>query len=336
MKTTNIRRRIVLSIILVIAVYMMIVAGILFYPKNFNQNEYVLVIDKGDSLSSIARKLKNANVIYTRDGFLVLGKIRGLDSTIKPGVFYIHNPDSTWNIVKTIKTKPEKITVTLVAGFNYSQIQAVLAANPKVRSIAAFWPERKLLRFLDRYSDYLSIEGLLLPDIFYFDAGVEDKDIYRLSYRHMQQELQRQWNNRSEGLPYKSSYELLIASSLIEKETAHKQDRALVSAVLANRLKQGMRLQIDSSVIYGMGSAYKGKISKKDLLRDTPYNTYTRSGLPPTPIAMPSRQSLYAAAHPAPVNYLYFVSKQNKTGESYFSSNLKEHNQAVKKYILRQ
>lgn len=151
----------------------------------------------------------------------------------------------------------------------------------------------------------------------------------------MQRRLNEAWAGRQDGLPYKNPYEMLIMASLIEKETGHEADRDHVASVFVNRLKIGMRLQTDPSVIYGMGAAYKGKIRKADLRRDTPYNTYTRGGLPPTPIALPGKAALDAAAHPSGEKYLYFVSKMDGTGLSQFSHDLTEHNAAVRKYILK-
>ena len=151
----------------------------------------------------------------------------------------------------------------------------------------------------------------------------------------MQSRLKDAWEGRQDGLPYKTPYEMLIMASLIEKETAHEDDRAHVASVFVNRIEAGMRLQTDPTVIYGMGDAYKGKIRKADLRRDTPYNTYTRDGLPPTPIALPGKAALEAAAHPSAEKYLYFVSKMDGTGLSQFSHTLNEHNAAVRKYILK-
>lgn len=151
----------------------------------------------------------------------------------------------------------------------------------------------------------------------------------------MERELKEAWDDRDAALPYNMPYELLIMASLIEKETAHEDDRRDVAAVFRNRLEKNMRLQTDPTVIYGMGSAYTGRIRKADLQRDTPYNTYTRHGLPPTPIALPSKAALEAAASPAKSDYLYFVSRMDNTGKSQFSRTLDEHNQAVRQYILK-
>ncbi|MCV2509016.1 MAG: endolytic transglycosylase MltG, partial [Neisseriaceae bacterium] len=269
-----------LVIIPTLIILIIFIVQMLFYPKNLHQDEYLLVINKGDSVSSVATKLKQEGIIYTREGFILLAKIKQLNSKIKPGFFHIKDPSSSWDIVRIIENEPEKITITFIEGWNYQQIKYSLDANNRIRHLTKDWTEQQLLEFLDKNTSYTSIEGLLLPDSFYFYEGVEDKDIYKMAYSLMQKELKKQWEERQEGLPYKTPYELLIMASIIEKETGHVDDRGLVSSVFVNRLKKGMRLQTDPSVIYGMGGAYQGKISKKDLYQDTPYNTYTRSGLP--------------------------------------------------------
>ena len=197
------------------------------------------------------------------------------------------------------------------------------------------WSNEKLLQAIDPDAPSSNPEGLFFPDSYEIDADSSDLQLYRLAYRTMQQRLHAAWDERQSGLPYQNPYELLIMASLVEKETGHEADRRHVAAVFVNRLAIGMRLQTDPTVIYGMGSRYQGRIRKADLQRDTPYNTYTRTGLTPTPIALPGRAALEAAAHPSTEKYLYFVSKMDGTGLSQFSHNLDEHNAAVRKYILK-
>jgi UPF0755 protein len=177
---------------------------------------------------------------------------------------------------------------------------------------------------------YSKPEGLFFPDTYLFARGASDLQIYRQAHALMQKRLDDAWASRAAGLPYKSPYEALIMASIVEKETGRKADRDLIAGVFVNRLKQGMLLQTDPTVIYGMGERYKGNIHKRDLQTDTPYNTYLRAGLPPTPIALPGAASIAAALNPARTDALYFVARGD--GTSHFSNTLTEHNQAVNKY----
>ena len=173
-------------------------------------------------------------------------------------------------------------------------------------------------------------EGLFFPDTYLFAKQSSDMDILARAYRMMQGHLTREWSEKATGLPYANAYQALIMASIVEKETGRDQDRPMIAAVFSNRLRQGMMLQTDPSVIYGLGEKFDGNLRKRDLLADTPYNTYTRAGLPPTPIALPGLASLQATLHPAPSQAIYFVARGD--GSSQFSRTLDEHNQAVNRY----
>jgi UPF0755 protein len=175
-----------------------------------------------------------------------------------------------------------------------------------------------------------SLEGQLFPDTYLFDKQSSDLELLARAHRALQRKLDAEWSQRIKGVPYRSPQEALIMASIIEKETGREADRELVAAVFVNRLRKGMLLQTDPTVIYGLGDKFDGNLRKRDLQTDTPYNTYTRSGLPPTPIAMPGQASLRAALNPAASDVLYFVARGD--GSSVFSRTLDEHNQAVNKY----
>jgi UPF0755 protein len=176
-------------------------------------------------------------------------------------------------------------------------------------------------------------EGLFFPDTYFFARGSSDVAVLKRAYRAMRNHMDIAWAQRAANLPLKDPYEALILASIIEKETGREDDRRMVAAVFINRLRSRMLLQTDPTVIYGLGNKFDGNLRKKDLLSDQEYNTYTRPGLPPTPIALPGLASIRAALNPAPTDALYFVAKGN--GESHFSSNLSDHNQAVSKYQKR-
>jgi UPF0755 protein len=224
---------------------------------------------------------------------------------------------------------------TIIEGWTFKRMRAELDANPSLKHDTAGMSDAALLAAIGASGPQAaSGEGLFFPDTYLFDKGTSDLNVYRRAYRLMQQRLDAAWAARAPGLPYHSPYEALTMASLIEKETGKASDRPLVSAVLANRLRIGMPLQTDPAVIYGLGDSYDGRLRKRDLLSDTPYNTYTRRGLPPTPIALPGIASLQAALNPAPTSALYFVSRGD--GTSVFSNTLGDHNRAVDKYIRGQ
>jgi UPF0755 protein len=224
-----------------------------------------------------------------------------------------------------------KLNVTLVEGWTFAQFKAAIDAQPELKKEAKAWSSKQLLSKLEAIETHP--EGLFFPDTYIYEPGDSDLMIYQKAYRAMQNHLNDAWSKRHEGSPVKSPYDLLKLASIIEKETGHPDDRGLVSAVFNNRMKIGMKLQTDPTIIYGMGASFDGNLRKKDLLKDGPYNSYTRYGLPPTPIAMPSKNSLLVAAQPSTTKAIYFVSKGD--GRSAFSETLVAHNEAVRKYQLK-
>lgn len=223
--------------------------------------------------------------------------------------------------------------LTLIEGWNFAQFRQAIDAHPTVAHGWRGLTPAAIMKALGQ--EGLPAEGRFFPDTYRFAAGTADGAVYRMAFERMQRELARAWQERSGSLPLSSPEQLLTFASIVEKETGREDERARVAAVFANRLRIGMRLQSDPTVIYGLGESYDGDIRSRDLVTDTPYNTYTREGLPPTPIAMPGAASLQAAAHPAGDKALYFVATGNGDGSHHFSSTLEEHNAAVARFLRR-
>ena len=221
---------------------------------------------------------------------------------------------------------------TIVEGWTFAELRDALAHDPGLNQTLASSDDAAVMRALGVAGSLP--EGWFLPETYNYVKGMEDIDILRRAHEAMVKTLDKLWNARAADLPLKSPYEALTLASLIEKETARPDERPLIAGVFLHRLKIGMRLQTDPSVVYGLGAAYDGKIHTRDLETDTPFNTYTRAGLPPTPIALPGVASLSAALHPAATDALYFVARGDGSHE--FSPTLEAHNRAVAKYVLHQ
>jgi UPF0755 protein len=218
--------------------------------------------------------------------------------------------------------------MTLVEGWTFKQWRAKLDNHPDLIHETRGLTEAEIIDRLGLQAARL--EGWLFSDTYLFDKQSSDLELLARALRSMQGKVASEWAGRAEGLPYKTPHDALVMASIVEKETGREADRTLVAAVFVNRLRKGMLLQTDPTVIYGLGDAFDGNLRKRDLQTDTPYNTYKRPGLPPTPIAMPGLASLRAALHPAASEALYFVAKGD--GSSEFSRTLDEHNRAVNKF----
>jgi UPF0755 protein len=259
--------------------------------------------------------------------------VRGLfqGKKLKAGVYDFAPGSSLATILfKMGRGDSIKLSVTLVEGWTFKQFKSAIDSQPDLRKETKGLSAKHILAKLDAKEAHP--EGLFFPDTYVYEPGDSDLMIYQKAYKSMRTRLNDAWLARSSDSPVKTPYDLLKLASIVEKETGHPNDRGLVSAVFNNRLKLGMKLQTDPTIIYGLGDLFDGNIRKKDLLKDGPYNTYTRYGLPPTPIAMPGKDALIAAANPSNSKALYFVAKGD--GRSAFSESLVAHNEAVKKYQL--
>lgn len=292
-----------------------------------------ITIAPKSSLKSVAKQLVAQGVLPEPWRFIILAKIFKKEASLQSGSYTLNKNISPYQLLLSLNNgKATQGSITFIEGHVFDKMRDKLAKNEAVKQTIKDWTEEEILRFLG--SEYKVAEGLFFPDTFYFDRGASDLQILQRSYSIMQNRLEQAWQNRVPNLPYKTPYEALIMASIIEKETGKASERPMIAGVFVNRLRIGMRLQTDPTVIYGIGKSYDGNIRKKDLLTDTPYNTYTRNGLPPTPIAMPGFAAIEAALHPADTKALYFVGKGD--GSHVFSNSLAAHSQAVNQYQLKQ
>jgi UPF0755 protein len=287
------------------------------------------VIESGDSLSGAARKLAAQGVIDQAWSFSTLGRVFGMAGRIKAGSYQVGDAKSHYGLLRKITEGAVSLDkITIVEGWTFAQMRAALDNHPALRHDTAGMDAATLLARVGGAEG--DAEGRFYPDTYYFDRGASDLDVYRRAHALMRDTLARAWAARAADLPYATPGEALIMASIVEKETGAADERPLIASVFVNRLRLGMRLQTDPTVIYGLGADFDGNLRKDDLLRDTPYNTYTRAGLPPGPIALPSGAALLAAVRPETSRMLYFVAKGG--GRHQFSETLEDHNRAVSRY----
>ncbi len=299
--------------------------------KPLENREQTLVVPKGVGISWLATHLENKGIIENRYVFRIYTWINKRDVSIKAGEYTLVDIDSIPDLVaKVDQGKVIQYSITLIEGKTYKDYKAQLMSQRLLEDELADLSDAEVMRKLGAKGK--KPEGLFAPQTYFFQKGDSDFDVLKQAYERLDAVAEDAWNNRSESVEVKTKYQLITLASIIEKETGAAFERPTISGVFNNRLRIGMRLQTDPTVIYGMGESYDGNIRRKDLRTDTPYNTYTRYGLPPTPIAMPGEAAIRAAANPEATDALYFVGKGD--GTHYFSKNLKEHNNAVIKYQL--
>jgi len=311
-------------------------AGLIFYHVHTPQGQVALplefTVEPGHSLRQTAAALKQAGVLQDDWGFVLLARVMGQDKKIKFGTYRLEKPASMMELLELITSgRFAQSQITLVEGITFREFRKSLDAHPKLRHDSTALSEREILQRLGAAET--AAEGLFFPDTYIFAIGSSDLAVLQRAYSAMHKHLEAEWGQRAPGLPFATPYEALTLASVVEKETGKGEDRPMIASVFINRLQRGMRLQTDPTVIYGLGETFDGNLRKRDLKKDSPYNTYTRGGLPPTPIAMPGLASIRAVLHPPSSNALYFVAKGD--GSSHFSSNLKDHNNAVNQYQLK-
>jgi len=328
-------KRIRTLFLLFLITFLLCVAWLYHYaktPLNLMPDAQEITIKPNSGLKSIANQLVEQNVIQRSFPFVILVRLLGKETFLQACEYTLIKNVSPYQLILSLHHgKSTQGSITFIEGKTFQQMREKLAKNDAVKTTIDGMSDAEVMRLVGNGEK--NAEGLFFPETFYFDRHTTDTILLKRSYDIMKTKLVAAWANRASGLPYKSSYEALIMASIIEKETGKASERSMIAGVFLNRLRIGMRLQTDPTVIYGMGERYKGNIRKKDLEADTVYNTYTRSGLPPTPIAMPSLAAIEAALHPESTKALYFVGKGD--GSHAFSSSLSEHNRAVAKYQLK-
>lgn len=289
-------------------------------------------IKSGSSLSAVIYDLANQKIIDHPRYLLWYARFNGLANKMKTGDYHLSSTLTAQQFLNDIFSgKVIQYSLTIIEGWSFQQLLDALNEHPQIQHTLSDLSNEEIMSELNLTG--IHPEGQFLPDTYHFPKQLSDIDFLRRAYAAMQVTLEKQWQNRAVGLDYENAYEALIMASIIEKETGLASEREQIAGVFVRRLQKKMRLQTDPTVIYGMGDKFKGNIRKRDLFLDTPYNTYRRHGLPPTPIALPGEKAIYAALHPADGDALYFVARGD--GSHVFSSTLKEHNNAVIKYQLK-
>lgn len=291
-------------------------------------------IANGSSFAAVSRQLAEQGVIENQRWFRLYARWRGDANAVQAGDYLIAAGATPASMLQQFTGGDVRLySFTIVEGWNHRDLLGALHASDKIQAKMTDedWPG--LLAELGATTSHP--EGLFLPETYHFPRNTSDRELLSQAYRLMQQVLAEEWRARDEATRMTTPYETLILASIIEKETARADERRRIAGVFTRRLEKGMRLQTDPTVIYGIGPAFNGNLTRKDLQTDTPYNTYTRRGLPPTPIAMAGRAAIRAALHPAPGNELYFVATGLGDGSHAFSATKDEHDAAVAEYLRR-
>ena len=292
-----------------------------------------VIVEPGDGFNAVLGKLRAAGISEGSDWqWRLLGKVSGYAKRIQVGEYEIPpnaTPDSI--LAKMARGDVVQRRFTVIPGRNFRELRALLQADQQLDDAIATMSDAEVMATLGR--PRTSPEGRFLPETYAYTRGTTDLQILERAMKAMDKQLEASWKGRDPDLPLKDPDQLLTLASIVEKETGLAEERPKIAGVFVRRLQKGMLLQTDPTVIYGMGAAYDGNIRKADLERDTPWNTYRRAGLPPTPIAMPGKDALEAAAHPAPGSSLYFVASGG--GGHVFNDSLDAHNAAVRKYQLK-
>jgi UPF0755 protein len=329
MKLGRIARYLALALLLLVSAAAGIAWWTVMRPLALPQSPYAFEVKPGMTLAAVARELQGADVLPQAWPMIALARASGVDRTIKAGSYEIESGITMRQLLgRLTQGDSTQTSFAIIEGTTFADVKRALRDGGQVKNTVLDLPDGELMSRLGAPGK--GAEGRFFPDTYFFSAGSSDLKLLRRAYEAMNARLAAAWEKRADGLPLASPDEALILASIVEKETGRPVDRPLIASVFINRLKRGMRLQTDPSVIYGMGDRFDGNLRRRDLETDTPWNTYMRDGLPPTPIALPSQASLDAVLHPPPTEFIYFVARGD--GSSQFSTNLTDHNRAVAKF----
>jgi len=333
----RILQRLILKTFLALVVLVVLAAGgyaawYVMTPLDMGKLPVELEVPGGARFRGVVAQLERTGIHVRPLHFEALARALGRERDIKAGNYFFTQPLTPMDLLdKLTRGDVMQAQVQLIEGWTFAQFRAALDASPDLKHDTQGLEDTAVLAKIQAAQSHP--EGLFFPDTYLFARGSSDVAVLRRAYRAQERHLAAEWEARDANVPYHSPYEALIMASIIEKETGRPDERDLVGGVLVNRLRIGMRLQADPTVIYGLGASFDGNLRKVHLLEDGPYNTYTRAGLPPTPIAMPGLASIRSAVRPGKTDALYYVSRGD--GSSQFSRSITEHNRAVSKYQLR-
>ena len=311
-------------------------------PLTLPQQGLAFTIEPGTAVKTVAKQLEQQGVLNEpRAGVIrpslylqLYARLSKQATQIKAGDYRLLAPMTPVELLATfVEGKVIQFSLTIPEGWTFRQMMQAVLSHEHIEKTLQGLDDMAIMTKLG-YPDQHP-EGRFFPNTYHFPAATTDVEFLKRAYQTMQEQLQKAWQQRADNLPLNSAYEALIMASIIEKETGLASERGQISGVFNRRLQKGMRLQTDPTVIYGMGESFDGNIRRRDLRQDTPYNTYTRDGLPPTPIALPGRAALQAAVNPEPGETLFFVAKGDGSGAHVFSKTLREHNRAVRTYQLK-
>jgi len=317
------------KILIIFFIFITWIVSYLFLPLDITEENASFEVVDGSNLNQITQQLIEVKVLRDSFRFKLLTAIFSKRESLKRGHYKLHANATALDLLDMLAHGKESLhSIYFAEGSTFSEMVEKINKNKNIKQTLKSYSQENILNVISSNKKYA--EGLFFPDSYYFYKDTPDIEIIQNSHSVLLRKLESAWENRSGELPYKDMYEALIIASIIEKEVGVTEEAPIIAGVFVNRLNIGMKLQSDPTVIYGMGKRFNGNITRKDLKKDNPYNTYTRKKLPPSPISLPRLNSIEAALNPAKTNALYFVAKGNR--RHHFSATLKEHNRAVRKY----